>query len=145
MAGDFCFNHSDAPAVARCAVCGKAVCSECVVSKNGGNYCSEACAFKAESSAGRVDTALGDKKKIDARRRLRAIIIVVLVIAVAAAGVFYYRNNKDEVDRAARDMGRAAQKAGKQVSKQAEGAKKSIQKGIPTSSTYKRDKENLVK
>lgn len=138
MAGDFCFNHSDAPAVARCAVCGKAVCSQCVVSKNGGNYCSEACAARAESSAGRVDTALGDKKKIDAKLRLRAIIIVVLVIAVAAAGVFYYRNNKDDVDRAVR-------KAGKQVSKQADGAKKSIQKGIPTSSSYKRDKENLVK
>ena len=139
MAGDFCFNHSDAPAVARCAVCGKAVCSECVVSKNGGNYCSEACASKAENSAGR------DKEKIDAKRRLRAIIIVVLVIAVAAAGVFYYRNNKDEVDRTMKDAGRAAQKAGKQFSKQADGAKKSIQKGIPTSSTYKRDKENLVK
>ena len=145
MAGDFCFNHSDAPAVARCAVCGKAVCSECVVSKNGGNYCSEACAAQAESSAGRVDTAMGDKKTIDAKRRLRAIIIVVLLIALAAAGVFYYRNNKDEVDRTVKDVGRAAQKAGKQVSKQADGAKKSIQKGIPTSSSYKRDKENLVK
>ncbi len=138
MADNFCFNHSDAPAVARCAVCGKAVCSKCVVSKNGGNYCSEACAARAESSAGRVDTALGDKKKIDAKLRLRAIIIVVLVIAAAAAGIFYYRNNKDDVDRAIR-------KAGKQVSKQADGAKKSIQKGIPTSSSYKRDKENLVK
>ena len=138
MAGNFCFNHSDAPAVARCAVCGKAVCSKCVVSKNGGSYCSEACASKAENSAGRVDTALGDKKKIDSKLRLRGIIIFVVLIAIVAAGVFFYRNNKDDVDR-------AVKKAGKQVSKQADGAKKSIQKGIPTSSTYKRDKENLVK
>ena len=79
MAGNFCFNHSDEPAVARCAVCGKAVCSKCVVSKNGGNYCSEACASQAESSAGRVDTALGDKKKIDAKLRLRGIIIFVVL------------------------------------------------------------------
>ena len=145
MAGNFCFNHSDAPAVARCAVCGKAVCSECVVSKNGGNYCSEACAARAESSAGRVDTAMGDKETIDAKRRLRAIIIVVLLIAIVAGGILFYRNNKDDVDRAMKDTGRAGQKFGNQVSKQAEDAKKSIQKGIPTSSTYKRDKENLVK
>jgi hypothetical protein len=138
MADNFCFNHSDAPAVARCSVCGKAVCSQCVVSRNGGNYCSEACASRAESSAGRVDTALGDKKKIDAKLRLRGIIIVVVLIAAVAAGIFYYRNNKDDVDRAVR-------KAGKQVSSKAEGAKKSIQKGIPTSSSYKREKEGLVK
>ena len=138
MAENFCFNHSDAPAVARCAVCGKAVCSKCVVRRNGGNYCSEVCASRAESSTGRVDTAMGDKKKIDAKLRLRGIIIFVVLVAIVAAGVFFYRNNKDDVDRAVR-------KAGKQVSQQAEGAKKSIQKGIPTSSTYKRDKENLVK
>ena len=60
------------------------------------------------------------------------------VIAAVAAGIFYYRNNKDDVDRAVR-------KAGKQVSSKAEGAKKSIQKGIPTSSSYKREKEGLVK
>ena len=145
MAGNFCFNHSEEPAVARCAVCGKAVCAKCVVSKNGGNYCSEACAARAESSAGRVDTAMGDKKTIDARRRLRAVIVVVVLIAIVAAGVFYYRNNKDDVDRVAKDMGRAVKKAEKQVTRGAADAKKSIQKGIPTSSTYTREKEGLVK
>ena len=138
MADNFCFNHSDAPAVARCAVCGKAVCSQCVVSKNGGNYCSEACASKAENSAGRVDTTLREKAGSDSKRRLRAIIIVALLIAIAAAGVFFYRNNKDKVDRTLKETGA-------EIGKQADGAKQSIQKGIPTSSSYKREKEGLVK
>ena len=138
MADNFCFNHSDAPAVARCAVCGKAVCSQCVVSKNGGNYCSEACASRAEGSAGRVDTALGDKKKIDSRRRIRAIIIFFVLVAAVAAAVFYYKNNKDDVNKFVR-------KTEKQVSRTAESAKKSIKKGIPESSSYKRDREGLVK
>ena len=145
MAGNFCFNHSDAPAVARCAVCGKAVCGKCVVRKGSANYCSEACASRAESAAGRVDTAMGDKKSIDSKRRLRAIIVVVVLIAIAAAGVFYYRNNKDDVDRLKKDVGGFVKKTEKQVSRGAEDAKKSIQKGIPTSSTYKREKESLVK
>ena len=94
MAGNFCFNHSEEPAVARCAVCGKAVCAKCVVSKNGGNYCSEACAARAESAAGRVDTAMGDKKTIDARRRLRAIIVVVVLIQFFLNKYISFREDK---------------------------------------------------
>ena len=56
----YCLNHPDTPAVARCATCGKHVCAQCVVSRNGSSYCSKACADSAANTAGRVNTAVAD-------------------------------------------------------------------------------------
>ena len=133
-----CLNHPNTPAVTRCATCGKPICSQCIVSKNGSNYCSQTCAANAADSAGRVNGALESEKRIAARRRIRNLIILVILIAAAAAGYYFYQQNKDDVNQ-------FVKQTEKTVSKGASDAKKSIQKGIPTDSAYKRNRESLTK
>ena len=133
-----CLNHPDTPAVCRCATCGKPVCSQCVVSRNGSSYCSEKCADDAANSVGRVNSTLDEKARSDAKRAVRAIVTVIILLAVAAAGYFLYRRNEKKVDSFIR-------KTENKVVSGAKDAKDSIQQGIPTSSSYKRSRENLVK
>lgn len=133
-----CPNHPDTPAVARCATCGKPVCAKCVVNRNGYQYCSTKCAAMAESTKGNVDTVLTAKKRTDSKSKVRTIIILIVLVAAVAAGYFFYQRNRNDVKRFIR-------KTENQVTTGAKNTKKSIDKGIPKSSKYKRDRENLVK
>ena len=134
----YCLNHPDTPAVARCATCGKHVCAQCVVSRNGSSYCSTACADSAANTAGRVNTAVDAERNIAARARIRTIVILIILAAAAAGGWYYYQNHKDEVNS-------AVKKAGNKVQKSMDTTKQSIQKSVPGDSKYKRDVENSVK
>ena len=134
----YCLNHPDTPAVARCATCGKHVCAQCLVSRNGSSYCSEACADSAANTAGRVNTAVSAERNIAARSRIRTIVILIILAAAAAGGWYYYQNHKDEVNS-------AVKKAGNKVQKSMDTTKQSIQKSVPGDSKYKRDVENSVK
>ena len=133
-----CLNHPDTPAAARCATCGKPVCAQCVVERNGSSYCSAKCADNAANSEQRVNDVLENKKKVDARLKIRSIIIFVVIILIAAGAFLYYRNNKSSVERFIR-------KTENKIDSGAKDAKNSIQKSIPSSSTYKKNRENLVK
>lgn len=134
----YCLNHPDTPAAARCATCGKHVCAQCVVERNGSKYCSEACADAAANSTGRVNTADNAGRNIAARSRIRTIVIIIILIAAAAAAWHYYQGHKDEVNS-------AVKKAGTTVQKSMDSTKKTIQKGVPGDSKYKRDAEAAVK
>ena len=138
LSDTYCLNHPDTPATNRCATCGKHVCDQCTVIKNGISYCSETCAAAAEASTGRVDSAMKAGRKNAARARLRSIIILIIIAAAAAGAWYYYSNNKDKVDS-------AVQNAGKKVQKGLDTSKKSLQKGVPGDSKYKRDRENSLK
>ena len=75
MSGTYCLNHPDTPAVARCATCGKHICAQCVVTKNGAKYCSEACAQAAANSNLKCNAAfalalIGDKTAVPELLRL---------------------------------------------------------------------------
>lgn len=133
----YCLNHPDTPAVARCATCGKHICAQCVVSRNGSQYCSEACAEAAVNSAGRVNTAMEAERRTAAKARVRNIILLIIIIAIAAAAYCFYRGNRDEVNS-------SIQKIGKNVQKNLDSTKKSIQKSVPAESKYKRDREGAV-
>lgn len=133
-----CLNHPDTPAVIRCATCGKPICEQCIVERNFSKYCSEKCAENAANSAGRVNDVLENRKKVDARLRRRAVVILILLAAVAAAGYWFYTQNKSEVDRFVKN-------AEKKVNHTVQEAKGTIQENIPSSSTYKKNRENLVK
>ena len=133
-----CPNHPDTPAVARCATCGKPVCAKCVVNKNGSQYCSARCASLAESTKDNVDTVLTAKKRTDSKGKVRTIITLIILVAAIAAGYFFYQRNRNDIKR-------FVKKTENQVTTGAKDAKKSIDKGIPKSSKYKRDRENLVK
>ena len=133
-----CLNHPETPAVARCAVCGKPVCGKCLVTRNGVQYCSDRCAAMAESRKADVGMVMESRKKVDSARRIRSIVILVVLIAAVAAGYCFYRNNRKEIDRVIR-------KTEQQVGNTAREARDSIKSGIPKDSSYKRDRENLVK
>ena len=134
----YCLNHPDTPAVARCATCGKHVCAQCLVSRNGSSYCSEACADSAANTAGRVNTAVAAERNIAARARIRTIVIIIILAAAAAGGWYYYQGHKDEVNSAVKN-------AGNKVQKSMDSTKQTIQKGVPGDSKYKRDREGAIK
>ena len=69
-----CFNHGDREGAARCAVCGKSVCEECVIRENGGNFCSAACRDKAAASTGRAEAVIAEKAKTDSVSFVRKLI-----------------------------------------------------------------------
>ena len=132
-----CLNHPDTPATARCATCGKPVCSQCVIHRNGLDYCSESCADSADSSVGRVDSALNSKRKTDAQARRRNAILFFLLILAAAAGYYFYTRNRDKVNS-------FIHQSGQKVQKKVDTTKNVIQKGIPSDSKYKRDREGMA-
>ena len=138
MSGTYCLNHPDTPAVARCATCGKHICAQCIVEKNGVRYCSEACAQAAANSAGRVDSAEQAGRKNASRARIRSFIILIILIAIAAGAWYYYKTHSKEVNS-------FVQKSGQKVQQGLDSSKKSIQKGVPGDSKYKRDREALAK
>ena len=141
-----CPNHPDTPAVARCAACGKPVCAKCLVTRNGVQYCSAQCASLAESRKDDVRIVMDSKKKVDSARKIRSVVILIVIIAAVAAGYYFYRHNRKDVNRHNRkDVNRFIQKTEKQLGSTARDAKNSIKSGIPKDSSYKRDRENLVK
>ena len=133
-----CLNHPDTPAVIRCATCGKPICQACIVERNQSKYCSETCANNAENSFGRVNDVIENKKKVDAKSRIRTVIILIILAAIAAAAYLYYTNNKSDVDR-------FINKTEKKINAAAKETKGTIQKNLPGDSTYKKNRENLVK
>ena len=133
-----CPNHPDTPAVARCAVCGKPVCEKCLVIRNGVQYCSAQCASLAESRKGDVGMVMKSKKKVDSARKIRAVVIFIVIVVAAVAGYLFYQRNRNDIHR-------FVHKAERQVSTGARETKNSIRSGIPKDSSYKRDRENLVK
>ena len=138
MSGTYCLNHPDTPAVARCATCGKHICAQCVVTKNGAKYCSEACAQAAANSAGRVDTAVKAGRRNASKALVRRVVTLIVIIVIAAVGWFLYKKYQKDVDS-------FAQKTTKRVQNGLDSSKKSIQKGVPGDSKYKRDREALTK
>ena len=138
VSNSVCPNHPDTPAVARCAVCGKPVCGKCLVTRNGAQYCSAQCAAMAESRKADVGMVMDSKKKVDSARRIRSVVVLILIIAAAAAGYYFYRHNRNDIKRFIR-------KTETQVGNTARGAKNTIKSGIPKDSSYKRDREKLVK
>ena len=133
-----CLNHPDTPAAARCATCGKPVCARCIVERNGSGYCSAKCADSAADSEQRVNDVLENRKKVDARLKVRSIVILIVIILAAAAAFLYYRNNRSDVERFIR-------KTESRIDKGTKDAKNTIRKNIPSSSAYKKNRENLVK
>ena len=138
VSNSVCLNHPDTPAVTRCSACGKPVCAKCVVTRNGVQYCSDRCAALAESRKADVGMVMESKKKVDSARRIRAIVVFIVLVAAAAAGYYCYRNHRNDVKR-------FINKTEKQFGATARGAKNTIQSGIPKDSSYKRDREKLVK
>ena len=133
-----CFNHEEREAAARCAVCGKGVCEECVIREGSYAFCSAECREKGAAGTGRSDEVLSEKAKTNSSTLVRKLIYLFVVIAAVAAAYHFYAKNKSTIDR-------KVNTSVKQVQKEASAIVKDAKKSVPTSSKLKRQKENLVK
>ena len=94
-----CFNHGDREAAARCAVCGKSLCEECVIRENNSTFCSAECKEKAAATTERARDVLAEKAKTDSARLVRRLIYIFILIAAAAAAWYFFEEHEDKVER----------------------------------------------
>lgn len=130
-----CLNHPDTPAVTRCVTCGKPLCENCIVA---GKYCSDSCRNAGISGAQRAGEVVKERRKTNAKGASRAVAITLIIALIAACAYWYYQKNSRKFNA----------KGSKLVQKFDSAAQQVIRKGheaIPKSSTYKRNRENLVK
>ena len=136
--GPVCLNHPDTPATTRCAACGKAICDECTVTRNANSYCSTVCADNAARSQIRVDTALDGKKRADSKARGRLIIGAIVILAILIGLYCFHIQNRSENKSFLKQLG-------KELNSTLHSSKNAIQKSVPANSTYKKNREGLVK
>lgn len=136
--GPVCLNHPDTPATARCAACGKCICDECIVSRNGFSYCSERCAENAAASQSRVDCALEGKKRADAKGKVRALIVLAVIVLVVVGIYIIYQKNQEANSGFFKQVG-------SDLDSTWSNTKKAVKKSLPTDSSYKKTREGLVK
>ena len=137
-----CLNHTDTPAVTRCAACGKPICEKCIIA---GAYCSAECQKKADLAAGRTHQMMEGKARTDKKNKTVKTVIVLILLAAAAAGAYYYTQNPKKANKHFNELSGTVKKAGKAVSKRVEDAKERTDHKLNRDSRYKKNAENLVK
>ena len=135
--GSVCLNHPNTPAVKRCAVCSKPLCAECVQMHDGVPYCSDLCWDNAKRTGLLVKDVEERKKSTAVKVFIRKVIYLIIIVALAYGGYYYYTHNKSKVDA-------QLKKAKNATEQQLEKGKKSIEKGLPGDSKYKKDREKMV-
>ncbi len=84
-----CLNHPDRPATARCTVCFKPVCAECLIRNDDGGFCSETCAANYARTRGSLD-AWHEQRRREAAVRRRRMLVRLAVLVCAALAVYLY-------------------------------------------------------
>lgn len=90
LKGVVCLNHTDKPAVARCAVCRKPLCGNCMKQSNDMIFCSDKCMKNGLESVGRVNKIVANKKRTDFAGTIRKL-ITLIVLALIVLGCYHYR------------------------------------------------------
>jgi hypothetical protein len=85
---EFCNRHTNKPAQAHCAVCGKPICADCMAIF--GYLCSVVCRYEAESRG--IDVPLYKGQRIQAERRAsrwtNVIVLLIALLILAALGAW---------------------------------------------------------
>ena len=148
--GSVCLNHPNVPAVARCAVCRKPICAECVVKHDGVVYCSAKCRDDAIRTGAMVEGVEESKARSNSNILLKRIIILIILLALAAGGWFAYNKFKDDpeskklLNNVTKEVKKASQKV-EQTVDQGKSAIKEKGDGLIKDSKYKKERETLVK
>lgn len=137
-----CLNHTDTPAVTRCAACGKPICEKCIVA---GSYCSEECQKKADLAAGRTHQMMEGRERVEKKNRTLKVIIILILLAAVAGGVYYCMQNPKESGKQFNAISRKIKKMGNQAGKKWDEAVERTDKKLNQDSRYKKNAENLVK
>ena len=94
-----CVNHPRTPAVARCEICGKPICRECIAHYEGARICSETCWKRKvyeEKKRIEAEERLRRKKKEEMANRATTIgLWCVVILVVGAVGAFIYTRVSD--------------------------------------------------
>ena len=148
--GSVCLNHPNVPAVARCAVCRKPICADCVVKHDGVTYCSAKCRDDAIRTGAMVEGVQESKKKSNSNRMIMNLIKLIILLALIAGGWFAYNKMKDDPEgkkllkKATTEVKKASQKV-EQTVDQGKQAVKEKGDGLIKDSKYKKERESWVK
>ena len=148
--GSVCLNHPNVPAVARCAVCRKPICADCVVKHDGVTYCSAQCRDDAIRTGTMVAGVQESKKRSSSNRMIMTLIKLIILLALVAGGWFAYNKMKDDPEgkkllkKATTEVKKASQKV-EQTVDQGKQAVKEKGDGLIKDSKYKKEREALVK
>ena len=148
--GSVCLNHPNVPAVARCAVCRKPICADCVVKKDGVTYCSAKCRDDAIRTGAMVEGVEESKARSNAKILLKRIIILIILLALAAGGWFAYNKFKDDPEgkKLLKNVTKEVKKASQKVEQTVDQGKQAVKEkgdGLIKDSKYKKEREALVK
>lgn len=132
-----CLNHPDTEAVAKCEACGKPLCSQCAQLFNGHCYCSQSCCDRGMAASVRSGNVIEKRARTDAKLKLRGWLIFLVLLALIAGGAYYYFQHRKEIDR-------QADWSLRQIKNKSEALIEDTKSAIPTSSGYKRQREELV-
>ena len=102
-----CLRHPDREATARCFVCGKPLCRECVIRRGRLVFCSEECIENYMSTSGRVGAYVARERALQRKKKLTKILVAVaLAILALAFGVYVLQSHSPEAKRL-KDKGQA--------------------------------------
>ena len=118
-----CFYHGEKDAAARCSVCGKSLCEECVKQEGSMTFCSDECKSKAAATTQRSNEVLAEKSRSNSASLVRKLIYIFVVIAAVAAAWHFYGQHQKKVDR---KISRSVKKVQKSGSKLLNNTKKAI-------------------
>ena len=112
-----CFYHEEKNAVARCSVCGKSVCEECLKQEGSMTFCSDDCKSKAAATTQRSNDVLTEKSRTASATLVRKLIYIFVVIAAVAAAWYFYDQHQKKVDRKFNRSVKQIQKSGSKLLK----------------------------
>ncbi len=83
---EFCINHPDRPAQTRCRQCHKPICSTCIKSDAGGQFCSFQCSEAYKDFQARERPK--DKRGMNMISKLVLLVVIAAVVVFLGATVF---------------------------------------------------------
>ncbi len=85
-----CLRHPDREATARCVVCGKPLCRECVIRRGRLVFCSEECVENYMNTSGRVSPYVARERALQRKKKLTRTLITAVVVLLGLALALYF-------------------------------------------------------
>ena len=148
--GSVCLNHPNVPAVARCAVCRKPICADCVVKHEGVTYCSTKCRDDAIRTGAMVAGVQESKSRSNNKRIIMTLVKLIILLALIAGGWFGYKKLKEDPEgkKLLKNVTTEVKKAGHKVEQTVDQGKQAVKEkgdGLIKDSKYKKERESWVK
>ena len=87
--GKVCLNHTNVPAASRCTTCMKPVCTECTVTVNAEDFCSQTCAENHIRTSAELSRFKSKQKS--------GLLKKIIILAILAGLAWFGWQNKDKI------------------------------------------------